>query len=651
MDTEGVTIVWVIGLAFLPAVIRLRRQRRGGLGMAVLLVWVGASTAFGFFLTQRRPAIVPEAEIVQRPIQSPKKNYATSQSCRSCHPGEYHAWHNSYHRRMTQVASPDSVLGDFNDKTVTLFGRQFHLTADGGAFWVEMDDFNHDSAFTKPPRVKRRIELTTGSHHMQIYWLASGDTRKMDMLPIVWLNADRRWVPRTSVFLMPPTKVMDHESGRWNRTCIMCHTTGEQPGLHTDRNMDSKVSEFGIACEACHGPAEEHVRLHRDLKNRYAARIRTEPDTSIVTPTRLPAELDSQTCGQCHSVLEQTHESAYEQWMQTGKQFEPGDLLSDTLTAIKVGQPTRTTEEAKLDWFWSDGMIRVSGREYNGLIESPCYQHGIGDRKLSCFSCHAMHSKENDPQALKAWADDQLKPGMRTNRACLECHKDYGADLPAHTRHAADSTGSLCYNCHMPHTAYGLLKAIRSHEISSPSVAASLDSGRPNACNQCHLDKTLQWTADLLNEWHDIPVPEIPEEHRTIAASIVWALKGDAGQRALMAWSLGWPPARQASGEHWMARFLAPLLNDPYDAVRYIARRSLRELPGFKAFEFDFVGNDALLREGANRARARWEQQAGQRASDSPRAELLMKADGLADEATLDRLLEKRDNRPVFLKE
>ena len=25
------------------------------------------------------------------------------------------------------------------------------------------------------------------------------------------------------------------------------------------------------------------------------------------------------------------------------------------------------------DSFWSDGMVRVSGREYNGLIESPCF--------------------------------------------------------------------------------------------------------------------------------------------------------------------------------------------------------------------------------------------------------------------------------------
>ena len=651
MDAEGVIIVWLVGLAFLPAAIRLRRRTGAGLGMTVLLVWIGGAAAIGFFLTQRRPAIVSEAEIVHRPIQSPKTNYVSSQTCRSCHPRENHSWNGSYHSKMTQVASPQSVLGDFDNTTISLHGRDFHLTREGDDFWVDMEDFNHTDSFTKAPRLKRRIEMTTGSHHMQFYWLASGSTRKMDMLPLVWLNADQRWIPRTSITLMPPTDEVSLESGRWNRTCIMCHTTGEQPGLHSNLDMDSKVSEFGIACEACHGPAEEHVRRHRDLKSRYETHLQDGTDTTIVNPVDLAKGLDSETCGQCHSVLEQANHGGYEQWMMTGKQFTPGNRLSDTLATIQLGKPSRTPEEVKLDWFWSDGMIRVSGREHNGLIDSPCYAHGIGDRKLSCFSCHAMHSQENDPNLLKEWADDQLKPGMRENQACLQCHQDFEDNLAAHTRHADDSSGSLCYNCHMPHTTYGLLKAIRSHEVSSPSVSASLETGRPNACNQCHLDQTLEWTATHLRDWHDIPVPEIPDEHRRIAASIVWLLKGDAGQRALMAWSLGWAPARQASGEQWMPRYLASLLEDPYDPVRYIAHRSIRRLPGFEKFDFDFVGDDELLAEGASRARAQWEQQIKKSATALPRAELLLRADGLADEAAIDRLIQERDNRPIFLNE
>ena len=41
-----------------------------------------------------------------------------------------------------------------------------------------------------------------------------------------------------------------------------------------------------------------------------------------------------------------------------------------------------------------------------------------------------------------------------------------------------------------------------------------------------------------------------------------------------MAWHLGWPEAQAISGKEWMAPQLAVLLEDPYDAVRYIANRS-----------------------------------------------------------------------------
>jgi hypothetical protein len=83
------------------------------------------------------------------------------------------------------------------------------------------------------------------------------------------------------------------------------------------------------------------------------------------------------------------------------------------------------------------------------------------------------------------------------------------------------------------------------------------------------------------------------DDEQAIPASLLWLLRGDAGQRALAAWSMGWPPAQQASGTAWMAAPLATVLNDPYDAVRLIAGRSLRTLPGFGSFEFDFLAPPA----------------------------------------------------------
>lgn len=283
---------------------------------------------------------------------------------------------------------------------------------------------------------------------------------------------------------------------------------------------------------------------------------------------------------------------------------------------------------------WNDGMIRISGREYNGLVNSPCYLKG----ELSCLSCHSMH--DSSPV-------NQLAEGMDGNAACVQCHAVIGKNVAGHTHHAAGSTGSLCYNCHMPYTTYGLMKALRSHQISSPDVMTSVNIGRPNACNLCHLDRTLGWTAQKLTDWYKISSEKLSEEHRTVAASVIWALKGDAGQRALIAWHLGWPAARDAAGEDWFAPYLSVLLQDPYPVVRYIAGRSLRQLPGYGDFLYDYIAAPEALRLAAERAFAIWAN--GERRATHP--ELLLGQNGRLEQTKVEALLKARNNRIVELAE
>ena len=58
------------------------------------------------------------------------------------------------------------------------------------------------------------------------------------------------------------------------------------------------------------------------------------------------------------------------------------------------------------------------------------------------------------------------------------------------------------------------------------------------------------------------------QRERDVAAGVLWAVRGDAGQRALVAWHMGWGPAQEASGTDWLPLYLALLLDDPYPAVR-----------------------------------------------------------------------------------
>ena len=53
--------------------------------------------------------------------------------------------------------------------------------------------------------------------------------------------------------------------------------------------LDSRVAEIGIACEACHGPAEEHVARHRDPRERYRNHGSDGADPTITNPARSAA--------------------------------------------------------------------------------------------------------------------------------------------------------------------------------------------------------------------------------------------------------------------------------------------------------------------------------------------------------------------------
>jgi len=521
---------------------------------------------------------------------------------------------------MTQVASSASVVGQFEGVELTRAGRQYRLGRDEAGSWVESQDVlaSHEGSASA---TRQDIVLCTGSHHMQVYWMSTGRGREVAQFPFVWLIAEQKWIPRESSFLLLPSAVDPAAASIWNESCITCHTTHGKKELHPSEPPQSTVAEFGISCEACHGPGERHVQHHRST-------TKSETDTDpIVHPLRLSHERASEVCGQCHMAW---HRHA----PGSDLTFRPGDNLQELRQVDK--NPSQ---------FWRDGMIRVVGREFNGLSESACFQRG----EMSCLSCHMMHPPEDDPRPRAEWTDDQLKPEMRGNAACLSCHKDYQSEtaLAAHTHHAPASEGSRCYNCHMPNTTFGILKATRSHHLTSPSVAETTQAGRPNACNLCHLDQPLKWTEEKLVDWYG-HLPQVrAEAWPETALGVELALAGDAGQRALIAWHMGWEPARQASGDDWLAPYLAILMGDDYPAVRFIAHRSLRQIGGYESVAYDSEMPPEERQNALRQITELWKS----RQTLPYRASLLISETGELDLGTLSQILDQRDQTVMALEE
>ena len=554
----------------------------------VALVIVGSAAVFAGVQAQqqlRRNAVTAAERAI--PSQRQDGLFAGSSRCRACHIAEYETWHASFHRTMTQVASPATVVAPFDGRELSRHKQTVKIFRQGDEFWAQMQDPELTVAAARSgqrppadgfPTVDRQIVMTTGSHEFQAYWFVANDAGELWQFPWRYNIADDLWMHRDDVFLQPPTDrpALGHQV--WNGKCIHCHSVAGQPGLDHRINhfTQTRMAEPGIACEACHGPCAEHASQNSNPARRYQLHFSEAGDATVKNPARLSQELSAQACGACHSHYEYDQGNpANDKNIVTGREHRPGIDLRERLRFLTSEDETvfrDGVEEITVSRFWDDGTCRSGGREYNGMVASACYING----NMTCLSCHAMHGPN---------PDGQLRPNMSDNQMCGQCHTDIATNVAAHSHHAADSSGSNCMNCHMPYTSFALLKGIRSHKVDSPSARQFGRNRKLNACNLCHLDQTLAWTADKLQAWYDVntettdPTAATTEgahdDHDNISAAVRWLLKGDAGQRVISAWHMKWPPAREVSGTDWMTPYLTHTLNDPYAAVRFNAAGAL----------------------------------------------------------------------------
>ena len=201
-------IVAIAGALALAAWV-VHRQSAGGIGW-VLVGCIIAGTVCGAVSkhgslsahAESHAALLAEVPKLERNADG----FAGSDTCRACHPREYGTWHHSFHRTMTQLASPQAVVGDFEGKKLESDGYTYNLTHEGDEYFVEMVDFEWERRrvqmrldlgdMATRPRTKKRIVMTTGSHWMQTYWYASDDGREVLNFPFVYLFEAERWVPR-----------------------------------------------------------------------------------------------------------------------------------------------------------------------------------------------------------------------------------------------------------------------------------------------------------------------------------------------------------------------------------------------------------------------------------------------------------------------
>jgi len=335
--------------------------------------------------------------------------YVGSEKCAECHSRIAVTFRNTLHSKVMQDAkkNPRAIQGDFVDPNPLV-------------------DF-------KPADVN----LTHGVQWKQRYIDKDWRTRVGQ-----WNFETENWSP----YNPDGWKTAD-----WRAKCGYCHVVGFDKEKLT-------WSELSVGCEACHGPASNHIDARLEDKSR-----------TIVNPATLPFKAASDVCGQCHT----RGKSPDKKW-DFPVNFRVGDYLGP--------QHFRIVELSDKSAWWPSGHVKQHRQQYPEWRQSAHAKAGIG-----CSTCHSVHE-----------AKTKFATTMNPNNLCLSCHGNVSTDsIRGHAPIARAPQHSDCIGCHMPPVGQSATRGDeRSHRFRTipPKVTIELGQGdpgkQPNSCNHCHTHKT-----------------------------------------------------------------------------------------------------------------------------------------------------------------
>ena len=388
-------------------------------------------------------------------------SFVGSQTCRGCHASTHSSWTNGRHSRMLQEARPASVIPTF-EGSLTLHGKEYRLAREGDAYFMV-------ERYLQEANVKRQVDYTLGSRRVQHYLSRLSDGRIV-VLPPSYDVEKKEWFHNLDIVDL-------EESGEtkvqvWNTNCFGCHVSGEEKGFDpVNKTFQTTWTDFGTSCERCHGPGKPHATKYAAAgKAGLSPSSTTDRDTAIVHPRRLNKETSTTLCAQCHSLRDVT---------QPG--FAGGDNYYDYFTPLLEYAQKRNRDPA----YWPNGRPRRFSNEALAFWQSQCYFKG----GATCFSCHTdVHEPDIDKNARLADKQDGL---------CAGCHQEIASQSSKHSHHKAVT----CVSCHMPRTTISLRHRMPDHTISVPAPLNTKRFGIPNACNECHKDKSAEWSEAKLSAW------------------------------------------------------------------------------------------------------------------------------------------------------
>jgi len=374
--------------------------------------------------------------------------YVGDAQCMQCHKTVYESWKGSDHDLAMEVANDSTVLGDFNDVKTTLDGVSYFFTKKNNSFSVQIKEIDGSEK-------EYIIGYTFGVYPLQQY-LVDFDKGRKQVLRVTWDVDKKKWYHQYDGDQMDPHDWMHwtESSQNWNTMCAECHSTNLKKNYSVESDsFKTTYASINVSCESCHGPAEKHVFWANNgmdtlnIKDTYIIKGKTQFDQLNM-------------CAPCHSRRSKLTEN-----LVPGEYFENQYHLQvlDTVN------------------YHGDGQIDNEVYVYGSFLQSVMYHNDV-----KCADCHNVHT---------------LKLKKQGNNLCLQCHAPKYNE-PSHHFHPVGSESSQCVNCHMTGKKYMGIDFRRDHSFRVPRPDQSELYGTPNACTECHKDKSNAWAAGKVKEWY-----------------------------------------------------------------------------------------------------------------------------------------------------
>jgi len=422
---------------------------------------------------------------VARAADSHVPAFVGSETCAGCHQSEANLWRSSQHERAMAHATDKSVLGDFNDASFDNYGVRSRFFRKDGKFLVETDGPDGKLAIFE-------VKYTFGVDPLQQYLIEFPDGR-VQALSIAWDSRPKDRGGQRWIHLYPNEQIKHDDilhwtklNQNWNFMCAECHSTGIRKNYDAVNDRYATTwAEISVGCEACHGQGSNHVGWARAQQSWWPFGKMKDPTKGLIVqfderagvtwtqndrtgmPQRngmpLGPRKEVETCGLCHARRDPFSDN----WI-------PGQPLSNTHLPTPI---IRTSS-------YPDGQMRDIEEIYNYL---PFRQSRMFAAGVTCSDCHDPHSA-----ALRAPGDG----------VCGQCHMASKYESVSHRHHESVSGSIPCASCHMPERKYMIVDRRHDHSFRIPRPDQSAKLGTPNACNDCHTDKSAQWAASAVETWY-----------------------------------------------------------------------------------------------------------------------------------------------------